>query len=47
GQPWIIQAGLDETGMQALTQFGWRGLLPDPERVEFTAASRQDETPQA
>ncbi|HAU6542765.1 TPA: tRNA pseudouridine(65) synthase TruC, partial [Salmonella enterica] len=44
GQPLIIQAGLDETWMQALTQFGWRGLLPDNERVEFTAASRQDET---
>ncbi len=27
GQPLIIQAGLDETRMQALTQFGWRGLL--------------------
>ncbi|MEA7520297.1 hypothetical protein ONQ60_27300, partial [Salmonella enterica subsp. enterica serovar Virginia] len=25
----------------------WRGLLPDNERVEFTAASRQDETHQA
>ncbi|EBH8751666.1 tRNA pseudouridine(65) synthase TruC [Salmonella enterica subsp. enterica serovar Kua] len=47
GQPLMIQAGLDETWMQALTQFGWRGLLPDNERVEFTVASRQDETHQA
>nr|VUD27082.1 RNA pseudouridylate synthase [Salmonella sp. NCTC 7297] len=46
GQPLIIQAGLDETWMQALTQFGWRGLLPDNERVEFTTASRQDESHQ-
>ncbi len=28
--------------MQALSQFGWRGLLPENERVEFSAPSGQD-----
>lgn len=29
GEPLTIHAGLDDTWMQALSQFGWRGLLPE------------------
>lgn len=29
GEPLAIHAGLDDTWMQALSQFGWRGLLPE------------------
>ncbi|MCP5927452.1 tRNA pseudouridine(65) synthase TruC, partial [Klebsiella pneumoniae] len=42
GEPLTIHAGLDDTWMQALSQFGWRGLLPENERVEFSAPSGQD-----
>ena len=47
GEPLILRAGLDDVWMQALSQFGWRGLLPENERVEFSALSRQDENNQA
>lgn len=43
GEPLRIEAGLDAVWMQALTQFGWRGILPDIERVANTPDSRQDE----
>lgn len=42
-QPLTIRAGLDSTWMQALSHFGWRGLLPTVERVEFVPDSRQDD----
>ncbi|END8878103.1 tRNA pseudouridine(65) synthase TruC, partial [Escherichia coli] len=42
GEPLTIHACLDDTWMQALSQFGWRGLLPENERVEFSAPSGQD-----
>ncbi|SAF25814.1 tRNA pseudouridine synthase C [Enterobacter cloacae] len=29
--------------MQALSQFGWLGQLPENERVEFAAGNVQDE----
>jgi tRNA pseudouridine65 synthase len=29
--------------MQALSQFGWMGQLPENERVEFVASNVQDE----
>lgn len=43
GEPLVIRAGLDDVWMQALSQFGWRGLLPENERVEFSERSGQDE----
>ena len=43
GEPLVIRAGLDDVWMQALSQFGWRGLLPENERVEFSGMSGQDE----
>lgn len=43
GEPLVIRAGLDDVWMQALSQFGWRGLLPENERVEFVERSGQDE----
>ena len=43
GEPLVIHAGLDDVWMQALSQFGWRGLLPENERVEFSGLSGQDE----
>ncbi|NWC61759.1 tRNA pseudouridine(65) synthase TruC [Cedecea sp. P7760] len=42
GEPLTIRAGLDDTWMQMLTKFGWRGQLPDVENIEFDPASRQD-----
>ncbi|MFV2662678.1 tRNA pseudouridine(65) synthase TruC, partial [Escherichia coli] len=42
GEPLTIHAGLDDTWMQALSHFGWRGLLPENERVEVSAPSGQD-----
>lgn len=42
GEPLVIRAGLDACWMQALSHFGWRGLLKDNETVEFTDATRQD-----
>lgn len=41
GEPLTIRAGLDDTWMQMLTKFGWRGQLPDVENIEFDPASRQ------
>ncbi len=46
GQPLIIQAGLDETRMQALTQLAGVDFSLTMKGVEFTAASA-DETHQA
>lgn len=43
GEPLTIRAGLDEVWMQALSQFGWLGQLPENERVEFAAVNVQDE----
>ena len=43
GEPLTIRAGLDEVWMQALSQFGWLGQLPENERVEFAAGNVQDE----
>ena len=43
GKPLTIRAGLDEVWMQALSQFGWLGQLPENERVEFAAGNVQDE----
>ncbi|NIF50342.1 tRNA pseudouridine(65) synthase TruC [Enterobacter sp. Ap-1006] len=42
GEALTLKAGLDETWMQMLTQFGWRGLLPDVENSEYDPASCQD-----
>ncbi|MDU1425948.1 MAG: tRNA pseudouridine(65) synthase TruC, partial [Klebsiella michiganensis] len=39
----VIRAGLDDVWMRALSQFGWRGLLPLNERVEFADDCGQDE----
>lgn len=44
GEPLTIQAGLDPVWMQAISHFGWQGLLPDIERVEFPDLNLQDET---
>ena len=43
GEPLTLRAGFDEVWMRALSQFGWRGLLPLNERVEFADDSGQDE----
>ena len=43
GEPLVIRAGLDDVWMRALSQFGWRGLLPLNERVEFADDCGQDE----
>lgn len=44
GEPLTLNAGLDTTWMQMLTQFGWRGLLPDVENSEYDPASCQDKS---
>ncbi len=46
GQPLTIDAGLDRVWMDALSHFGWRGHLPEIERVEFPEASGQDDDTQ-
>lgn len=46
GEPLVLRAGLDEVWMRALSHFGWRGLLPLNERVEFAAYSGQDDESQ-
>ena len=43
GEPLSLRAGFDVVWMGALSQFGWRGLLPLNERVEFAADSGQEE----
>ncbi|WP_436876954.1 tRNA pseudouridine(65) synthase TruC [Siccibacter turicensis] len=43
GQPLTIDAGLDRVWMDALSHFGWRGHLPEIERVEFPDGSGQDD----
>ncbi|PLK75353.1 tRNA pseudouridine(65) synthase TruC, partial [Klebsiella pneumoniae] len=43
GEPLTLRAGFDDVWMRALSQFGWRGLLPLNERVEFADDSGQDE----
>lgn len=44
GEPLSLRATLDDTWMQMLSQFGWRGMLSDIEKVEFAGGNRQDET---
>ena len=44
GAPLSLRARFDETWMQALSHFGWRGILPMNERLEFTSPDVQDET---
>jgi tRNA pseudouridine65 synthase len=43
GEPLCIRASLDDTWMQMMSQFGWRGLLSDIEKVEFVASNGQDD----
>jgi tRNA pseudouridine65 synthase len=43
GEPLTLRARLDDTWMQTMSQFGWRGLLGDIEKVEFAAGNRQDD----
>ncbi len=43
GEPLTLKAELDDTWMQVMSQFGWRGRLGDIEKVEFAAGNRQDE----
>lgn len=43
GEPLCLRATLDDTWMQMMSQFGWRGLLSDIEKVEFVASNGQDE----
>jgi len=43
GEALCLRASLDDTWMQMMSQFGWRGLLSDIERVEFVASNGQDE----
>jgi tRNA pseudouridine65 synthase len=43
GEPLALRARLDDTWMQTMSQFGWRGLLGDIEKVEFAAGNRQDD----
>ena len=43
GEPLCLRASLDDTWMQMLSQFGWRGLLSDIEKVEFVASNGQDD----
>ena len=44
GEPLVLRAQLDDTWMQMMSQFGWRGMLGDIEKVEFAAGNRQDES---
>lgn len=44
GEPLTLAAPLDAVWMSALSHFGWRGLLPDIERVEFPSLSGQDDS---
>lgn len=46
GEPLTLTAPLDDVWMSALSHFGWRGILPDIERVEFTSHCGQDESSQ-
>ena len=43
GEPLTIHAGLDAVWLQALSHFGWQGLLPENERVELSEPAGQDE----
>jgi tRNA pseudouridine65 synthase len=42
GEPLVINAGLDKSWMQALSHFGWQGILKENERVEFVSGGSQD-----
>ncbi|KAA8996091.1 tRNA pseudouridine(65) synthase TruC [Affinibrenneria salicis] len=42
GEPLALDARWDAPWQGAMRQFGWQGLLPDFERVEFAAQSGQD-----
>ncbi|WP_312774636.1 tRNA pseudouridine(65) synthase TruC [Atlantibacter hermannii] len=46
GAPLTLTAPLDKVWMSALSHFGWCGILPDIERVEFPALSGQDDVHQ-
>lgn len=43
GEPLQLRARFDATWMQALSHFGWRGIVPMNEDLEFTAPDVQDE----
>lgn len=43
GEPLCLRASLDDTWMQMMSLFGWRGLLSDIEKVEFVASNGQDD----
>lgn len=43
GEPLTLRAGLDDTWMQMLSQFGWRGRLGEIEKVEFDPGNGQDD----
>ena len=42
GQPLVMEARWDHSWQNLLAQFGWTGILPAYERVEFAPASGQD-----
>lgn len=42
GEPLVIDARWDDSWQQLMERFGWRGLLPAYERVEFAGPSGQD-----
>lgn len=42
GEPLTLQARWDAPWMSVISQFGWLGIVPDVERVEFPAAPGQD-----
>ncbi|BDH44773.1 tRNA pseudouridine synthase C [Salmonella enterica subsp. enterica serovar Choleraesuis] len=43
GEPLTIRATVDNAWMQALSHFGWLGIVPEIERVEFSSTNLQDE----
>ncbi len=42
GKPLQINASWDQTWQNLMAQFGWTGILPEYERVEFPGTSGQD-----
>ena len=42
GEPLVIRAGLDGVWQNLMNQFGWQDRIPEVPRVEFSAASGQD-----
>ncbi|WPM84309.1 tRNA pseudouridine(65) synthase TruC [Apirhabdus apintestini] len=43
GKPLQLQAGLDWPWMQAISHFGWSGVIPEIERVAFPQMNLQDD----